>query len=289
VRRFALVAALCACAFASAASAMEVEDVSLQVPVKDAQGHAWMMHGHVCRPATTAQVPLAVFNHGSTSNGKERAAMEPEPCNGPIARWFVDHGYAIAFVLRLGHGKVASPWIEEFHCTREGFRQSGLETARQIDAIVETASRLPDIAADSTIVVGHSAGGWGTIAYASQPHPHVVAAINVSGGRGGHYLNRPNSNCHPEHLIEAAADFGKTAKLPMLWVYARNDSWIGPDLAGSLHRAFSAAGGSARLVVTEASGDEGHAMFYEAPDAWGPVFADYLAARSALPVVTRIR
>ena len=282
------VGAICVGGLAPATGhAVAVEEIALQVPVKDAQGHAWTMRGHVCRPATQAQVPLAVVNHGSISNKSERAAMEPEPCDGPIARWFVSHGFAAAFVLRLGHGRVDSPWIESFDCTREGFRRSGLETARQIQAIVDAASRLPHIAADRVVVVGHSAGGWGTIAYVSQPHANVVAAINISGGRGGHYLNKPNSNCHPEHLIEAAADFGKTATLPMLWVYARNDSFFGPARALSLQHAFSAAGGIARLVETAESGSEGHALFYEDPDIWGPPFAEYLAARDALPAAAR--
>jgi dienelactone hydrolase len=285
-RRVALATALWA--FASAAAAVEVEEIALQVPLKDAQGRIWMMPGRVCRPATRESVPLAIINHGSTSNALERATVTPEPCDGEIARWFVARGFAAVFVVRLGHGKTTSPWIEEFHCTREGFRQSGLATARQIEAIVETASRLPNIATDRTVVVGHSAGGWGTIAYASMPHPHAIAAINISGGRGGHYLNKPNSNCHSEHLIEAAADFGKTATLPMLWVYARNDSWFGPALVESLQRAFNAAGGSAQLVETDASGDEGHALFYVAPEMWGPTFVDYLASRGALPVATPI-
>lgn len=276
--------AICACVLTPRAGhAIAVEDIALQVPIKDAQGHEWTMRGHVCRPPAQAQVPLAVVNHGSISNKAEREVMEPESCDGPIARWFVAHGFAAAFVLRLGHGKSGSPWLEAFHCTRAGFRQSGLETARQIQAIVEAASRLPHISADRVVVVGHSAGGWGTIAYASQAHANVVAAINISGGRGGHYLNLPNSNCHPEHLIEAAADFGETAKLPMLWVYARNDSFFGPTLVQALQRAFSAAGGTARLVETAASGSEGHALFYENPDIWGPLFADYLAQRGVLP------
>jgi dienelactone hydrolase len=274
------IAAACACCVAStAACSIAVDDIPLDVSVTDAQGRDWTMRGHVCRPAIATNVPLAIINHGSTSDERERASMEPEPCDGPIARWFVERGFAAVFVLRLGHGSSVGPWLESFHCTRAGFRASGLQTARQIDAIVAAAVKLPDVFADGVVVVGHSAGGWGTIAYASAPHPQVVAAINISGGRGGHYRNLANTNCHPEHLIEAAADFGRTATLPMLWVYARNDSYFGPVFAAALQHAFNAAGGAARLVETGDSGNEGHALFYAAPGIWGPLFTDYLAAR----------
>jgi dienelactone hydrolase len=268
--------------------AVEIEDMPLQVPIKDAQGRLWSMHGHICRPATHAPVPLAVVNHGSTVNRAEREAMVAEPCDSEIAKWFVEHGFAVAFVLRLGHGKGESPWTESFHCTAAGFREAGLETARQIQAIVDAASRLPNIARDGIVVVGHSAGGWGAIAYDSAPHANVAAVINVSGGRGGHYRYAANSNCHPEQLIEAASGFGKTATIPMLWIYARNDSYFGPALASALNHAFTAAGGAVRFEQTPAFDSEGHALLYggtAGSAVWGPLVESYLAERHALPDV----
>lgn len=285
----ALAAALLASTGAAGGAGAEVTESALAVPITDLRGGAWTMPGRVCRPAGARAARVVVINHGSTSDPADRRSWVPASCSSAPAKWFTDRGFAVVFVMRLGHGPGDSPWTESFHCTAEGFYQSGMETARQIAIIVDAARRLPNVVADDAVVIGVSAGGWGTIALDARAHPGVAAFINVSGGRGGHYRNVANSNCHPDALVEAAGRFGKTATTPMLFVYARNDSYFGPTLARSLHTAFSAAGAQADFVLTPPFGDDGHALF--GPDdgvaAWGPAVEAYLIARRLLPATAR--
>jgi dienelactone hydrolase len=160
---------------------------------------------------------------------------------------------------------------------------AGLETARDIDAVVAFATALPFVRDTDAIVVGQSAGGWGTIAYAAIPHPKVSAFVVMAGGRGGHEHDVANANCRPELLVAAAGRFGATARTPMLWIYAANDSYFAPELARAMWRAFTAAGGRADLEQPGPFGADGHRLFFGPGGSavWGPMLEKYLGAGAA--------
>jgi hypothetical protein len=44
----------------------------------------------------------------------------------------------------------------------------------------------------------------------------------------------------------------------MLWIYAENDSYFGPELTKRMHNAFTAAGGDAEYHLLPAFGNDGH-------------------------------
>ena len=71
-----------------------------------------------------------------------------------------------------GYGATGGDWAESYGgCAQADYVHAGLETARDIAATVDYATTLPGIRPDGAVVVGQSAGGWGAIAYDSQPHP----------------------------------------------------------------------------------------------------------------------
>jgi dienelactone hydrolase len=120
------------------------------------------------------------------------------------------------------------------------------------------------------VLVGQSAGGWGVLASAGQKVPGVVAIVNFAGGRGS---RGPDNVCTPYGLVQAARRFGAGADLPVLSIYASNDSFFNPSLARQMHEAFVAGGASrARLLQLDAFGEDGHGMFAhrDGPDVWGP-------------------
>ncbi|WP_230597164.1 dienelactone hydrolase family protein [Xanthomonas albilineans] len=253
----------------------------LHIPIADPDGHPWTLQGRLCRPVGVHRPRVVVIAHGSPANAADRPGMTLETCDGESARWFLHRHYAVALVLRLGYGATGGPWSEGYDgCERADYAKAGLETARQLKTIVAFVTALPGNSPNGAIVVGQSAGGWGTLAYNSLPHPNVSAFVNMAGGRGGHFHNLPNSNCHPDKLIEAAATFGKSASTPMLWIYTANDSFFGPPLAAALHRAFTEAGGRAMLVTPGAYGEDGHHLFFGHGGSaiWGPSVERYLAS-----------
>lgn len=219
------------------------------VPVTDAAGRVTRMAVRVCRPAGDAPARLVVINHGSPVNDAERATTQAHGCGDESARWFLDRGYVVMFPLRRGYGATGGDWAESYGgCARADYEAAGIETARDIAAAVDYGTALPFVRPDGAVVVGQSAGGWGTIAYDSLPHPKVAAFVVMAGGRGGRRGNIPNNNCRPERLADAASRYGATASTPMLWVYAANDSFFAPPIARAMHKAFTEAGGKATLI-----------------------------------------
>src|SRR6516164_6479783 len=92
---------------------------------------------------------------------------------------------------------------------------------------------------------GQSGGAWGAIALSSLNPSSVRAIITFAAGRGGRVDGKPNNNCAPDKLVEATADFGRTSRVPMLWIYIENDTFFGPDLSKRMRDAFTVAGGKA--------------------------------------------
>jgi dienelactone hydrolase len=185
-------------------------------------------------------------------------------------------------VLRRGYGETGGTWAEDqFGCGHPDFVHGGLETAVDMDAAIDFLTRLPEVKPQDAIVVGQSAGGWGAIAYASEPHPKVAAFVVMAGGRGGHRDNRPRNNCRPDLLADAAGHFGKTARTPMLWIYTQNDSYFAPPIANAMYRAFTSAGGIAEFAQPGPYGTDGHRLFFGPGGSavWGPLVERYLAQR----------
>ena len=53
-------------------------------------------------------------------------------------------------------------------------------------------------------------------------------------------------------------EFGKTARVPVTWLVAANDSYFPPDLSRRLAGAFRSGGGKVDFRVLAPSGSEGH-------------------------------
>jgi len=284
--KVSLAAALALCLFGAGHVAASIAGTSdggesiLSVPVTEASGNVVQIPVRVCRPATDGPARLVVINHGSPPNAADRPRMEPGRCDQEAAEWFLSRGYVVAFPLRRGYGAAGGDWAESYGgCDRADYVRAGIETARDIDAAVVALTALPFVRPGGVVIVGQSAGGWGTIAYDSVSHPKVVAFVVMAGGRGGHEHNVPNLNCHPERLVAAAGSFGATATTPMLWVYAENDSFFAPPIARALDESFTAAGGKVDFEQPGPYGDDGHHLFFGSGGSriWGPLVERYLA------------
>jgi dienelactone hydrolase len=271
--------ALMAMAFTGAACSYEIIQQSIRVPIDDASGQHRLMNGYICRPSGIEKPKLVVINHGSSTIASDRPWTPLASCYNDAVRWFMDRHYAVIQVWRLGYGPTGGAWTEGFaHCTAAGYYSAGVETARQIDAVVNYATSLPDVDPNGLVVVGHSGGGWGAIAYDSLPHAHVAAFINMAGGRGGHYRGKADNNCGADQLVAAARLFAKTSSTPMLWIYADNDSYFGPRLAKQMAAAYVAAGGKLEIDQPASHELDGHSLFFEnqGSQIWGPFVQKYL-------------
>src|SRR5580704_13227037 len=168
----------------------------------------------------------------------------------------------VVFALRRGYGGTGGTWAETYgKCPNADYVRAGLETARDYDAVITYVTTLRRARPDGAVLVGQSAGGWGTLAYNSMPHPKVAALVNMAGGRGGHDDGTPNHNCRPDLLADAARTYGATATTPMLWIYTKNDSFFAPAIAEHVREMFTSAGATVDFHLLEPFGQDGHLLF----------------------------
>jgi dienelactone hydrolase len=243
------------------------------------QDPAVPMQATVFRPPGPGPFPMVLMNHGATQSGLERTffpLLEFEAA----ALWFVRHGHAVVAPQRSGYGDTGGPFFDDMgDCAAPDFLNSGLAIAESIQYAINYMTTNSFILSDRTIVVGQSAAGFGTMALAAQNPPGVRAMINFSGGRGGHAEGKPNNNCAPDRLVETVAEFGRSARIPMLWIYTENDSFFGPHLSKLMYEAFRSGGADVEYHLLPAFGPEGHYLVDSpgAVAAWAPIVASFLA------------
>jgi pimeloyl-ACP methyl ester carboxylesterase len=166
-------------------------------------------------------------------------------------------------------------------CDNPNFRDAGLAVALIDKWIIDYMTDQKLIVPDNVIVVGQSAGGWAAIALSSQNLPSVRAIITFAAGRGGRVGGKPNNNCAPDKLVEATGEFGRTARVPMLWIYTENDTFFGPALSRKMHEAYTGAGGIAEYHMLPPFGADGHFLI-DSADAiplWAPLVSHFLDKR----------
>lgn len=241
-----------------------------------AQDKRTQMRTILVRPDGPGPFPLVVINHGSVESAELREKFLQPAYEEPV-RWFLRRGYAVALPLRPGHGETGGPYLEtNGPCDSADFRKAGLATADSIISAIGFLTARPFLKKSGVIVVGHSAGGWGALALASRNLREVSAVIAFAGGRGGLVNGRANNNCSPDRLVAAAHAFGEKARIPALSVVAQNDTYIPADLAQKAAVAYRMGGGRIEFRALPEFSREGHALFGDGVDVWGPVVEQFL-------------
>jgi len=215
-------------------------------------------HAILFRPPGDGPFPLALIAHASTQNVLRRAQM-PQPEYRALAAWLVARGFAVLVPERLGHGATGGKYLEDQRgCDDADYFAAGRATADEIAIALGFVRKQPFIRPDGAVIIGHSAGAWGALALAGESPKDVAAIIAFAPGRGGHANDFPNQVCAPHTLIAAAAEFGKTARVPVTWLVAANDSYFSPVLSRQLADVFRSGGGKVDFRVLPAYGGEGH-------------------------------
>ena len=241
-----------------------------------------MMRAALFRPPGNGPFPLAVINHGTNQVTIDRVPM-PMPDFPGLTAWLVARNYAVLLPQRPGHGETGGRYLEDQGpCERPRYVESGQATADSIAAAIDFMTKQPFIRPTGVLVIGNSAGAWGALALASRNPKNVAAIVNFAGGRGGRNRGQPDNNCSPERLVAAAAEFGRTARIPTLWLYAENDSYFPPDLSRRMAAAYTAAGGKAGYVLLPPVPGEGHGLINASPPAapWIVPLERFLARNS---------
>jgi len=177
--------------------------------------------------------------------------------------------------MRRGYGASGGDLAERSGpCDNPDYVRSGRTTADDIKAAMIALGKRSDVDATRIIAVGQSAGGLGSVALAADAPSGLVAVINFAGGRGS---RADYDVCKEDRLVNAFRTFGKTSRVPMLWVYTANDHFFEPRLAEKFYGAFTAAGARAEFVRAPAFGKDGHGLFSAAGiPRWTPYVDAFL-------------
>jgi dienelactone hydrolase len=217
-------------------------------------------HAVLFRPSGEGPFRLAVIAHASTQNTLLRAMM-PQPQYRPLAALLVAKGFAVLVPERPGHGATGGKYLEDQNgCDGADYLHAGRATADEIAAAMTYLRQQPFIRREGTVIIGHSAGGWGALALASADPADISAIIVFAAGRGAQPNGIPNQICAPNTLLTTAGEFGHGARVPVSWLVAANDSYFSPHFSRKLADSFRAGGGQADFRVLPPYDGEGHWM-----------------------------
>ena len=258
--RLVLVAVIAWATLSAPAWAQAAKDVTVPLTVKGLFGDKTVsLAATEYRPEGDGPFPAIVLSHGSPVNPSARVGTTAKY---PVASAvFVKWGFVVLNPVRRGYGATGGSFEEGFgRCDSPFFVEGGLATAKDIGAGVAYLRRQPFVDPDRIVLVGQSAGGWGSLAAASRGDLPIRGVVNFAGGRGGKHNNLPNNNCSPDRLVVAAGTYGKTANVPSLWLYTPNDQFFAPELSRRMYEAYAASGGRATYHLLSAIGNDGHQL-----------------------------
>jgi dienelactone hydrolase len=213
-----------------------------------------LLEGTIFRQQQGGPFPLVILNHGymdpvrRRTEGRRRFEKQSQE--------FVKRGFAIVVLMRRGYAKSEGECTEDFtNCDNVDLYEAGLESAKDLLATVRFMETQPYIDRSKLLLAGHSAGGFASLAAASQKVDGLFGVINFAGARGS------RGQCSLRHLCRAMEKFGRTSKVPTLWLYSENETFFSPASVKEMQDAFQKAGGKAKLVILPPFGNDGHYFF----------------------------
>lgn len=251
----------------------------LPLTVTLADGNTFHLVAMVTRPDGPGRFPLALVSHGTATAWKYR---KEETANeySPISIALAQRGWAVVSALRPGYGRSEGAFLEDAGpCDNRDFISQGKLMADELTAIITAAKPQPWLDSDHILLVGHSGGGFASLALAASKAPQIAGIVNFAGGSGapaeGSYF------CQPERLLQALHTYGATTHVPSLWIYAANDIRFPPKLAADMFAAYHTAGAPATMVAAPAYLDDGH-DYIDAVDKWRGDLDRFLTAQHLL-------
>lgn len=231
--------------------------------------------GTLFQPPGSGPFPVVVLSHGSPSRGADRVLLGRYRVVAQI-KSLVSQGFAVLVPMRRGYGVSGDVYAESIgYCQEPRYDKTGAESTHDLRAAVAFIRTRRSLDANTIVLMGQSAGGFGSIAAASAQLPGVVAVVNLAGGRGGNGLD--GIPCRPDLFAKTIGEYAKTLRVPALWFYVENDKYIGPTAVKAMFEAFEASGGRGKLVMHPPHGNDGHLLFYvaDAVPIWSKAMNDF--------------
>jgi len=243
---------------APAAAAVSEQQLDIPLAKNGSPGADIHLVGIEYKPDGQGPFPLIVINHGSPRSALDRPKMNPG--YQAQARYFAEHGFVVITPMRRGYGKSGGNWAEDFYsCSNPAYYEAGLEGAKDIAAAINYEKAQAYVDPGKIILLGHSAGGFASLASSSQNPEGVLGTIIFAAGRGSQNADQV---CGESNLIKSFSRYAAGTHVPMLWFYAENDHFFGPAMAQKFYKTYEEKGVDVHFIVAPAYRDDGHGYIY---------------------------
>jgi dienelactone hydrolase len=231
----------------------------------------------VLRPRGDGPFGAVILNHGVGLGERARSLESPAMLLHTAAE-FAQRGYAVLMPLRRGFGATGGAYAENPGiCAAADYARGERAAAADVLAAYDFARKLPYVDAERVILAGQSAGGVAALYAASQSPPGLQAVLAFAAGRGADPQN-PGVPCGAARLAEVFEDMGRRLKVPVLFYYAKNDPFFGPNATQGWFARFKGGGARAEYVLQPPFGANGHYVFTDAAGValWLPAVESFL-------------
>lgn len=258
----------------------------LKIPLKGGGifGGDVAMVTHLYTSQGDGSFPVVVFSHGRSAEVAERNNLK-YPIPVAHGNFWLRKGFAVVSPVRPGYGQSQGMDREDSgsnwrwgRCTgNPDFTYVANVAGEAVFATLDWVRAQPWANKDKILLVGQSVGGLTTIGVGAKNPPGVVGLINFAGGSGGSPKDSPGRGCKPENLVKTFQEFGRTTRVPSLWLYAENDLYWGPEAPKEWHRAFEAGGSKSTFVMTPPVPEtDGHRLLLVGGRLWSPYVNSFL-------------
>jgi len=244
---------------------------------------------HIYKPSapSVTAFPLVIYSHGRPFNPNPPSAVAlATPITPEVANWWLQKGFAVVALVRPGYGETGGTdreypnvvWQSNSCVSEPAYERSVLKAREVVLAALAWAQQQPWVMRSRILLVGNSAGGFATIAAAATNPPGVIGGISFVGGLGGNPTESPSKSCKPEQVAAIYGQFGKTARIPTLWLYAENDLFWGADVPKQWFDAFKKGGSDATFLQTPPvpAEENGHTLINTGGPLWKPSVERFL-------------
>lgn len=258
----------------TAAAAAEPESERVEVPMELA-GETIHLDAMLYKPPGVGPFPGMIITHGTSRKVEDRKNIEADQYYVRQAKMFADLGFSVLFVVRRGFGLSDGTYSEfnKYPDDSRNYTQDGLEAAKDIRSALLYLQQQPFVDRSRIVLLGQSTGGHSVLAAGSLNLPGVVGVVNFAGGRGS---TGPDEIRDEAQLVDSFRTYGKTFRLPTLWLYAENDLYFGPGAAQEFLQAFQSGGARVEFVRLPPFGEDGHSSFVRAEDNWYDAVYEFL-------------
>ena len=262
----------------------EIVKVSLRV-----DGNPTDVVTHIYKPNTPGMTafPVVIYSHGRPANpNPPNTVALARPIAPEDANWWLQKGFAVIAPVRPGYGETGAADREylnvvvqsRFCISEPTYDQPALYAREVVLAALAWAQEQSQLARGAVhgrirndSHCGHQSRGRDRIT-------HGCAGISFAGGPGGSPTLSPRKPCKPEQVTALYGKFGKTARMPTLWLYAENDLFWGVDVPKQWFEAFNTGASDATLVqMPPVPGQEdGHTVMNTGGPLWKPTVEAFL-------------